>query len=716
MKNTNAEAPQTPKKPRKIGKILLIALAVVVLGGATVYTLMFSGGGGRLTGSLIQVPECSPNNIKGLTISDAPYDWWGITDEQCECNDSENWTINSSLPTYTGAYCDEAYGVSCYRLEQENTPCVCKTGFHLEDFNCVEDESSAMCIFSTPEIDYCTSGGTCIDNSHLEQNRCQCDSGYEFKEGKCEAETATVESGTFTKVVGTGITKSYVDMTERFPGTATDTKNVTQCADSSMNSSCICPDDTYFDSVNGDCVEITCDLDKQKVDETYNHNVESYDHTSVAGRAMLENYYKEVGSYADDCAEEEVVAEETTTEEEAAVEEEAEEETAEETAEEETAEEEEVAEEEVALTCDQLFALLSQAFRDVDWDVYESTMEALDADECFGYCESRFYWTVMYISLRDSIAARLYYDDENCTSCVMYNALAGYAAELMTDYTDFIETDAQMLRDLLESSLDYCEAPTDLQEFKDGLEFDDSMFFTYEEEAPKVAGIFSSFIPTAYAQSSDFSDDVDSVIDDVFSEKFELPELEVPPTPQCRSLDIVKPDAAVGDQPTILIPLSGYVNEELAILVDTDPNAVSLYRYKSLEATITFDNQGHIYDTIKTSVVMNHTDTSKGDIVTVWALDSEGAGIQECHDSFVVQINTPEPPPVVSAPATTYVPPVAAPPAAPVTSAPQVQQVVAPAPVFHAAAAPNSPENGPGMLLYLAGAGIGGALLRRRKK
>lgn len=730
MQNTGADAPQTPKKT---GKILLMIAGVVLVSGTIIGILVYGPTGEFFKGSTIPSDhtfiDCDAS--KGLTEK-LPEGWWGIEDESCTCDTSKNWVQGPDIPNQ---FCGE--NISCLRLEEYETPCVCMSGYHLDNGQCVQDiivampatikvtgvvsttdeteeetsESDVACLFTTPEIDYCIPGGQCIDNAHVEQNRCQCDDGYEFKDGKCSAVSTTdVE----TKEAS-DIEKSYVYVGDKFTSKDDITTKFVECPDSSMDANCICPDDSYYDSVNEECVKITCDLDKQRVTNTYMHNTESYDHTSEAGRSLVEDYYKEQGAYESDCVEEEAVVEEETEEEEALTEEET------------TEEEEALTEEEAVLTCDELFAILSQAFHDEDWDTYETTMDSLDEDECFGYCESRFYWTIMYISLRDAIAARLYYDDENCTSCIMYNALASYAAKIMSGYDDFIETDAQMLRELLKSSLDYCEAPAGLKEFKNELNFDEDMFFLYNppEEKPKVSGIFKSFIPTAYAQSTEFSDDVESVIDDVYNETFELPEPEAPPTPECRSLEIIKPDAAVGDQPTILIPLSGYVNEELAIQVDADADAVSLYRYKSLEATITFDNQGHIYDTIKTSVIMNHTDTSKGDIVTVWALDNEGEGIQTCHDSFVVQINTPEPPPVVTAApvttttTTTYVPPTtsATTTAAPVTSEPQVQQVVTAAPVYHAAAAvPTSPENGPGILLYLAGAGIGGVLLKRRKR
>lgn len=706
-------------------KIIFILFGLLII--ITAVLAIYFGGGSLFKGSIIAETktkeaegpiECGPHNSKGLTFADEPYEYWGISDEACSCDSGANWTVNPSLPSLRN--CGEDGVSACLRLENEQKPCVCEFGYTEENFACVPvEQPSGPCVFTTPEIDYCIPGGQCIENAHLEQNRCQCDDGYEFKDGKCEAISGTPDTSNIsTKSIDSGINKSYVDVSDRFQSATDIITKVAKCPDSSMDANCICPDDSYYDSVNEECVEITCDFDKQHVSETYMHNTESYDHTSPAGRAKIEDYYKAQDSYLDECVTEEEetsIVEETAEEEEAAVVEEA--------TEEELTEEEAVVEEESApLSCDQLFAILSQAFHDLDWGTYESTMEALDEDECLGYCESRFYWAIMYISLRDAIAARLYYDDENCTSCVMYNALASYAADVMSGYDDFIETDAQMLKELLETSLDYCESPGDLQEFKNSLEFDESMFFTYKDEKPKAAGLIGSLIPTAYAQSDNFSDDVDSVIEEVYNDKFTLPEPEAPPTvAECRSLEIVKPDAAKGDQPTILVPLSGYINEQLAIQVDTDPDAVSLYRYKSLEATITFDNQGHIYDTIKTSVVMNHTDTSKGDIVTVWALDSNGEGIQSCHDSFVVQINTPEPPPVTAAPVTTtYVPPVtAAPVSAPVTAAPQVQYVVA-APttqtLYHNAAVPGSPANGPGVLLYFAGAGIGGVLLRRRKR
>jgi hypothetical protein len=388
---------------------------------------------------------------------------------------------------------------------------------------------------------------------------------------------------------------------------------------------------------------------------------------------------------------------------------------------------------EPVVSCDGLENALSQAFYDRDWELYESVMQDLEDDECHEYCLNNFYWSVMYISLRDIINARDYYQDEQCTDCEMARDLNSYAAEEYSDI-EMDQSDEELLSELTVNTLDYCPRPESFEEFVNSLIFDAVKYFGQpgETEANNYNRGFADLfeIKTAYAQSSPFSEDVESVLQETYDEQVE-PEAE----PQCRSLEIIRPGDAVGDMPVVMVPQTGFQDEELAIQVDADEGAVVMYRYRSLEGTITFDNEGTVYDTEDETVLMNHTDTTKGDIVSVWALNPEMQGIQECHDAFYVEFEEQEQaampgPPDEPEPAPATEPLVQPEPEA-VAQAPRPQpQQTQPAPVqqpqaqLHGApegftafqAAPKSTsKTGPGFL-YLIGAAAAGAYIKRKRQ
>lgn len=225
-------------------------------------------------------------------------------------------------------------------------------------------------------------------------------------------------------------------------------------------------------------------------------------------------------------------------------------------------------------------------------------------------------------------------------------------------------------------------------------------------------------------------EDVTSEVEDFLEEESaeeESPEeeavetMQALPEPVCRSLNIVRPEyfQPTEGQKVIRIPSAGFINQELAIVVDSDPGAVNLFRYKSMEGTITFDNQGTVLDTKKTSVLMNSTDTSKGDIVTVWAMDEDLNGLQDCHDTLYVEIEEEEEEAVVAeqpielselevANVASVVPENT------ISEAVTVPQAIyQPEPVYeptyeiatlHTAAVPEVPKNGPEVIFYVVGA------------
>lgn len=309
------------------------------------------------------------------------------------------------------------------------------------------------------------------------------------------------------------------------------------------------------------------------------------------------------------------------------------------------------------VTCEGLENALSQAFYSKNWTKYEAVMADIDEYDCYTYCMNNFYHTVMYISLSDLMNARSYYQDDQCTDCEMVSDLNAYAAEEYSRTGGTIDqTEHDILYDLTINTLNYCAPPhpESFNAFINSLVFDAAKYFGQRREAAlnksndkeNLKKGLSQIFPTAYAQSDSYTVDVEDTIREAYYDMYGTEEVS-----ECRSLEIIRPEDAVGDTPVVVVPQTGFQNTEIAIQVDADSEAVSLYRYKSLEATITFDDEGTIYDTEAKSALMNHRDTSKGDIVTVWALDNDMQGIQECHDSFYVEFEEDmEPPPMAPPP------------------------------------------------------------------
>jgi hypothetical protein len=233
------------------------------------------------------------------------------------------------------------------------------------------------------------------------------------------------------------------------------------------------------------------------------------------------------------------------------------------------------------------------------------------------------------------------------------------------------------------------------------------------------------------------------------------PPPEREPVPECRSLRVVAPPEAVNGVPTVTIDEDGYVNEELRIEIDADAGAVEQLKYASDNDTITFDGQNPYWVGPNVlSVDMNGgPDPGGRDVVSVWAVDPADSGIQECNDGFVVQVerppecpdcpdcpepepcpecpDCPEPEPCPPCPEGGVCPvcpepepcPVCPEPGEPVEPEPTQPRPAAPEEPEPAPApeeplrpgAPEQPKTGPGVLLYVIGAGVGGAILRRRK-
>lgn len=119
--------------------------------------------------------------------------------------------------------------------------------------------------------------------------------------------------------------------------------------------------------------------------------------------------------------------------------------------------------------------------------------------------------------------------------------------------------------------------------------------------------------------------------------------LEFEATPSsgvCHSLNITDPSETL-----LYVDENGFIDENLAFTVDTDPNVVSGYQVLSTRDTITFDNTGQSdIQTNKTSMVMDGGPTTNEpfEMVQVWALDQNGNGIQACHDSFNIRLEEEE--------------------------------------------------------------------------
>lgn len=234
------------------------------------------------------------------------------------------------------------------------------------------------------------------------------------------------------------------------------------------------------------------------------------------------------------------------------------------------------------------------------------------------------------------------------------------------------------------------------------------------------------------------------------TDTIKIEKVPTPPVTQetpkvCKSLKIVKPNAAEGDgNVTYIVDKNGFINEDLEIVVDADAGSYADFRYTSVYGDITFDGLDTL-DTTALKVKMNGAPPEgdpDGETITVWARDPETLqGLVECHDTFTIKVLPPTeevpppvtetPPPVIDTPPPVVIdtpPPVVIdePPVV-VTQVPEQPQqqttpIVASAPIaevapLHGAAAPaTTPKTGPGLLIPLFGAAFGGAWMRRRKK
>jgi hypothetical protein len=627
-------------------KIIVGILGVLV--AATAVAAVYFGGGtlfrgytvGVIKDSGTEIPEeCGPHNIKGLIPAAEPYAWYGFTDEMCVCDSSMNWIQNPAVPTQLveGA----AYPTSSIRLELENEPCACKAGYTKGyigvAIGCVPDTSqqpeeseqqTPLCIFINPKVDYCSPNGQCIENSHLEQNRCQCDTGYEFNETLfvCERSESIMTLKTDVTKIG-----------------------------------------TFFIIENDTDAEDETDADEDTTADT------------VADTAD-EDAVEDADTSADTDAETDATDEESSLE-----------------------------------SCNNLINSLLEAFNEKEWTTYETVMKALEEENCFiDSCTPKFYWSVLYISLRDYLKAGLYYNDEGCTDCEWYSDLAGYASKDMSE-ADF---DDAILRDLTKKTLEECPPPESYDEFLkmiiEAADLFSSKYFEADADGSN-RGFAYNLIPVAYAQSTEFSDDVEDILKEEYEEAYG-PDI----APECRSLEIVKPAdlKEMEGKKLIDLPESGFIDEELAIVVDADKDAVYLYRYKSMEGTITFNDKGDVYDTEETSVYMNTVDTSKGDIVSVWALNEELQGLDACQDMLYVKIKSPAIT-TTTVTETIYVPasPVYVPPTSTVTETLKTTTTVSTTTSENLhAAAPEVPRNGPEVFFYFGGALAGGLVFKKRKK
>lgn len=257
--------------------------------------------------------------------------------------------------------------------------------------------------------------------------------------------------------------------------------------------------------------------------------------------------------------------------------------------------------------------------------------------------------------------------------------------------------------------------------------------------------LFSSInIRTAYAQSGTLSQEVKEAIESVYEELCPGPDDQdtdsstttttttTTTTQACRSLEITAPsEAARPGVPTIVLPSGRYVNEPLRISVDTDSGVVTDYRYRSANGYITFKTATGIpsnpLDTTSLTVLMNGVvPEGRSEEITVWARDGQRNGIPDCNDGYVVTVPTGETPPpteetpppteqipVTTTTVTTTTPVITTTPITSTTPVAVTTPTTTTAPLH--GAAPESPETGPGVLIYLVGAGLGGALLRRKK-
>jgi hypothetical protein len=186
-------------------------------------------------------------------------------------------------------------------------------------------------------------------------------------------------------------------------------------------------------------------------------------------------------------------------------------------------------------------------------------------------------------------------------------------------------------------------------------------------------------------------------------------------TPKCNYLQIVAPEEADEEgQPTITISKEGYINETLGFIIDSDEGVVSGYRIRSENNTIKFDGQSSPYDIDADvySVKMNGgPNEGEDDVISIWAMDKSGKGIDTCVDAFRVKVDKPVPPPETPPPTTTItqLPPVEVPQETVIPPVTTVVHEAAPTPIKVA-------SSGPEMLIYFVGAGICGLVFRKKKK
>ena len=214
--------------------------------------------------------------------------------------------------------------------------------------------------------------------------------------------------------------------------------------------------------------------------------------------------------------------------------------------------------------------------------------------------------------------------------------------------------------------------------------------------------------------------------------------------PVCRNLKIVAPGEAQRDgSPEFIIPAGGFLSENLTVQIDGDQGSWNNIKYNtaSENGDITFNDQATLTTTDLT-VTMDGKPSGQSETITVWALDPEtNVGIDTCHDSFTVKLDDDGPPSLTytppeeeeddppsltytppeeeedDPPILTYTPPAeeTAPPAPIHGAAPDEPITVTPAPELHAAA-PATPQTGPGILIPMIGLAIGGAWMRRKRK
>ncbi len=218
--------------------------------------------------------------------------------------------------------------------------------------------------------------------------------------------------------------------------------------------------------------------------------------------------------------------------------------------------------------------------------------------------------------------------------------------------------------------------------------------------------------------------------------------------PVCRNLKIVAPAEAQRDgSPEFIIPASGFINENLTVQIDGDQGSWGNIKYNttSENGDITFNDQATL-STTDLTVTMDGKPSGQSETITVWALDPEtNVGIDTCHDSFTVKLDDDGPPSLTytppeeeeddppsltytppeeeedDPPILTYTPPVEEEPPSPSTYIPPAPvheappEEPTPAPVLHAAA-PATPQTGPGVLIPIIGLALGGAWMRRKRK